>query len=259
MEVICTRMSSPARIWVTAESFGLSGLWSSFRRLNESIRVLQRIVAQRSGRRSTSATASIRHHAIVTGTEHEDTNFIVQLLTNLGVNTGYRRHSREPASDRSPGSCRDLEHEVLPYVVKSEWLSDEIERLADNPGIVIDYAIVSLRFLDTATESRRHEEEIGDTQRGACEDSNEQEGQRLGSDGAQRESILAREVHKLLFVLSKTEAEIILLDDSRLTRDPQDLYAKLRPLLGRSISPKRFCKIFARTAHRSLGDNSSAH
>jgi hypothetical protein len=209
-------------------------------------------VEKRFGGRAAFTAVSRRHLAIVTGTDPADTSFLVHLLTNLGLDSGNQGTCKETAPNRGAGRGGDIMHQDLLYIVKGVSFGDLIETLAAETSIVMDYTIVSLRGPDAAIESRRHAKRTSNAKCDVSDDSNAQEGERQSGDRARQESILAREFHKLLLGLSKTEAEILLLHDPRLTRDPHYLYAKLRPLLGRSITPERFCTVFARTVNSGL-------
>jgi hypothetical protein len=232
--------------------------------LNDSVRVFQKIVEKRFGRRSSSTKATGRHHTIITGTERADIAFLARLLANLDLDTGDRKYRKDTTSDGEPGPINDIRPADRTYVAQSAWFGDEIDKLVTNPSIVIDYAIISLgvRAPDidgaTAAGGRRHAEYLPDAENGVNEDPSIRMGPRESGDRPEKESIIARQFHKLLLGLSKTDAEIILLHHPRLTRGPHYLYAKLLPLIGSYVSPQRFCAIFARTVQSRLVHNTAA-
>jgi hypothetical protein len=191
-----------------------------------------------------------RHHTIISGTGRAGTTFLVKLLTNLGLDTGYQKNQMETWSNCNAGLERDLRDEDAPYIVKSPWICDYIEEIVANHAVAIDYAIVPMRVLEAAAESRRHVERETKVLPLHCQ--TPPGGLWHTTDPAQQESVLAHQFHKLCVGLAKTEASIILLHYPRLTRDPLYLFNKLQPILGRAISPSTFRDVFAQTVDASL-------
>jgi hypothetical protein len=191
-----------------------------------------------------------RHHAIISGTGRAGTTFLVKLLTRLGLDTGYRLDELETWSNCSAGLERDLRDDNAPYIVKSPWICDYIEEVAANRTVAIDFAIIPMRVLEAAAESRRHVERETKELPPNCV--TPPGGLWHTTDPSQQESVLAHQFHKLFVGLAKTEATIILLHYPRLTRDPLYLYHKLQPMLGPGISVSAFRDVFAQTADTSL-------
>ena len=205
------------------------------------------------GRRSAhSRPDSRRHHTIISGTGRAGTTFLVKLLTNLGLDTGYGRDKMEIFANCNAGLEGDLRDEKAPYIVKSPWICDYIEEVAANPGIAIDFAIVPMRVLEAAAESRRHVMRTSQGRPLRADGEGVPGGLWHTTDPTQQESVLARQLHRLFVGLAKTDASIILLHYPRLTRDPDYLFAKLHPLLGGSVSLARFHQAFASTVDASL-------
>ncbi len=192
-----------------------------------------------------------RHHTIISGTGRAGTTFLVKLLTNLGLDTGYQKNQMETWSNCNAGLERDLRDENSPYIVKSPWICDYIEEVVANRTVVIDYAIIPMRVLEAAAESRRHVERETKVLPPHC--LTPPGGLWHTTDPAQQESVLAHQFHKLFVGLAKTQASIILLHYPRLTRDPLYLFNKLHPMLGHSISLSTFRDVFAQTVERFAG------
>jgi len=96
-------------------------------------------------------------HIIISGTGRAGTTFLIQYFTAVGMNTGYTLD--ESLSKTDPISNAGLERSFFekdaPTVVKSPWLSDEIESVLGSGDFVIRNAIVPVRDLYSAAESRR--------------------------------------------------------------------------------------------------------
>jgi hypothetical protein len=116
-----------------------------------------------------------------------------------------------------------------------------------NPEIAIDYAIIPMRTLEAAAESRRHVDRTSD--RGQFAGFKDLPGGLWHTDDpSQQEAVFTRQFHKLLVGLAKSDARVILLHYPRLTQDPDYLLDKLRPLLG----DRPFMDVFRKTVDRSL-------
>jgi hypothetical protein len=144
----------------------------------------------------------------------------------------------------------DLRDESSPYIVKSPWICDYIQEVVANPSIAIDHAIIPMRVLEAAAESRRQVERK--TKELSPECVSPPGGLWHTTDPTQQESALAHQFHRLFVGLAKTNASIILLHYPRLTRDPLYLFDKLHPILGDSISLATFRDVFARTVDARL-------
>jgi hypothetical protein len=188
-----------------------------------------------------------RHHTIISGTGRSGTTFLVKLLTNLGLDTGYHPDSVPEFANCNAGLEKDLRDENAPYIVKNPWICDYIEEIVANPAIAIDYAIIPMRTLEAAAESRRHVDRTSDRGQFA-EFENVPGGLWHTDDPSQQEAALARQLHKLLVGLAKSDSHVILLHYPRLTQDPDYLFDKLRPLVG----DRPFLDVFRKTVDRSL-------
>jgi hypothetical protein len=196
------------------------------------------------------STDTRRHHTIISGTGRAGTTFLVKLLTKLGLDTGYDQDQMETWSNCNAGLEWDIRDETAPYIVKSPWICDHIEEVVASRTIAIDFAIIPMRVLEAAAESRRRVER--ETKELPADCLTPPGGLWHTTDPTQQESVLAHQFHKLFVGLAKTEASIILLHYPRLTRDPLYLFNKLQPMLGRTISLAAFRDVFAETVDASL-------
>jgi hypothetical protein len=175
--------------------------------------------------------AVARHHLIISGTGRAGTTFLVQLFTSLGLETGFS----DCSSGISPNCNAGLEHDIrqpgAPYVVKSPWMCDYLDDVLESGEIVVDHAIVPMRDLYAAAESRRdvvrrepaHSTTPPDAVIGGLWHTREPEKQ---------EVVLAQQFHKLLLALAKHSIPTTLLLFPRFVRHPDYLYDRIRPLLG---------------------------
>ena len=88
-----------------------------------------------------SQRAPMSDHILIGGTGRTGTTLLVQVLTVLGFDTGYSE--QQVLRDVDDISHAGLEHASLgepdlPQVIKSPWLSDQIEDALDR-GVVKDY------------------------------------------------------------------------------------------------------------------------
>jgi len=96
-------------------------------------------------------------HLIISGTGRAGTTFLVQYLTAAGYDTGFSLEDAQSLPDQL--SRGGLEHSLtqsdLPDVIKSPWLVDELPEALGSGRIAVRAAIVPIRRLEDAAESRR--------------------------------------------------------------------------------------------------------
>jgi hypothetical protein len=187
-----------------------------------------------------------RHHVIISGTGRAGTTFLVQLLTALGQDTGYRDFSAvAPSCDG--GMESNLRSPDAPYFVKDPWLCDSLADILRDGNVVIDRAFVPVRDLYAAAESRRDVSRrtgpevyaaFGPVVPGGCWPSVLQE---------EQEIVLARKFYQLLETLAEYDVPTTLLHFPRLATDPAYLYRKLGRYLP-NIGYHQFERTFRETS-----------
>jgi hypothetical protein len=184
---------------------------------------------------------SVRRHVIISGTGRAGTTFLVQLFTRLGLDTGFPDLSSAMHANCNAGMEWDLRRADAPYIVKSPWLCDYLEEIVRDGEVVIDHAIVPIRDLYDAAESRR------DVVRRADADAGPLDAIPGGLWHTQRpeqqERVLAHQLYKLLFALAKHDIPTSLLDFPRVVRDRNYLWEKSRFLLP-GIDYPQFLRAF---------------
>lgn len=181
-------------------------------------------------------------HLLISGTGRSGTTLLVQIFTYLGLDTGFMRDEVLEKVDSI--SAAGLEHRLFsikkPYIIKSPWLSDDIER-ALSEGIHIDCVIIPTRNLFSAAESRRRVYK---------------ENARLGLDAIkapgslwktdkpeEQEFALATQFYKLLYPLISHNVPVIFLDFPAFAKDFDYFYSKLQPVFDGLFVSKTAVKV----------------
>jgi hypothetical protein len=96
-------------------------------------------------------------HLIISGTGRAGTTFLVQYFTALGFDTGFSLEQAlsEPDILSNAGLEPDLSSERLPHVIKSPWFADKLGELLGAGRLSVEGAIIPVRDLFSAAESRR--------------------------------------------------------------------------------------------------------
>ena len=174
----------------------------------------------------------MKHHVIISGTGRAGTTLLVELLTAAGIDTGYSAKG-EIFANRDSGLEQNIWDPDAPYVVKMPFLCDLLDELMATGGYAIDHAIVPVRDLYAAAESRR------DVMRRTTSPSAAVT-QTLGPgvpgglwgtmDPAAQEAVLAKKFHRLLHTIARYEIPLTLLEFPRLAQDAPYLYRHIQPI-----------------------------
>ena len=168
-----------------------------------------------------------RRHLIISGTGRAGTTFLVQLLTELGLDTGYANRHNEVSPRSNAGLEWDLRKDDAPYVVKSPALCERLEEVLQTSSVQIDHAIVPIRDLYAAAESRRAVARKGSHKFLVPRTF----GIWRFRKAEDQEAILAQNLYKLLYTLALHDIPTTMLFFPRLAKEPEYLYGKLKPLL----------------------------
>ena len=167
---------------------------------------------------------------IISGTGRAGTTFLVQLLTRLGLDTGFSDpHSRIYANCNA-GMEWDVRRRDAPYIVKSPWLCDLLEEVLQGTEIVIDHAIIPMRDLYSAAQSRR---EVSNRTNTSLFRGRDVPGGLWHTDEPQaQEAVLLHQLYKLLYALAKHDVPVTLLHFPRLVYQPEYLHRRIGFLLN---------------------------
>lgn len=201
-----------------------------------------------------------RHHVIITGTGRAGTTFLVELLTELGLDTGF--HKDDLQGEIDPIARAGLEYDVrdpgAPYIVKKPSFCMHAGDVLKDDGIVIDRVILPVRNLQDAAESRRR------VQREAMNGwslkarlysfwrkRNVDGGLVYTGKSSSQEYALLSAIYSLIYALAATDTPLTLLEFPKFVGDARYLYSKLEPVVGDSVNYAEFSVIFDRVAQPS--------
>ena len=200
-------------------------------------------------------------HILIGGTGRAGTTLLVQWFTVMGFDTGF---SVEEALDRvDPISNAGLEHslsrtveigERLPYVAKSPWFGPKIGDYIERGDLRVRAAILPLRSLAEAAESRR---QVSKRAAEAGHDPLKHPGGILGGGrpGAakKQEQQLARRFYDLVHTLVSHDVPTSFLRFPEFARGEQDPYLALEPLLqAHGVSHDEASDAFSRVVRPDL-------
>ncbi|SRR6266571_4050113 len=192
-----------------------------------------------------------KRHVIISGTGRAGTTALVQLLTDLGLDTGFTDLSSGLFEFASAGMSLDIRRPDAPYIIKSPWLCDYLDEVLLGGDVIIDHAIVPVRDLYSAAESRRVVTEKAD--RSIYPDS-VPGGLWHTEDPAQQEAVLAGQLYKLVYAIAKHEIPLTLLHFPKFIYDPEYLYKQILFVL-KEVDYDSFLRIFQRVMRPELVHN----
>ena len=205
-----------------------------------------------------------RRHLIIAGTGRAGTSFLVRYLTELGLDTILTREGEAAWWDVEANAGLehvglDLEGDDLPYVIKSPWIVECIEKILQKKGMIIDAFIVPIRDLVEAATSRvilehrvihqnnpwmaerldKSWETFGLTPGGVVYSLNPLDQARL----------LAIQFHQLVLKVSEVGLPLIFPVFPRIVTDWEYLHRCMEPIL-----PAHITKEISRAAHARVAD-----
>lgn len=190
----------------------------------------------------------MKHHVVISGTGRAGTTLLVQLLTVLGMDTGFDSPTAQIFPNCNAGMELDLRQPEAPYIIKSPWLCDYLDEVVREGRIAIDHAIVPIRELYAAAESRR------DVSRKAGPVSRPDQvpgGLWHTTSPDEQETVLTRQLYKLLCAIADHDIPMTLLSFPKFVTDPQYLYTKIEFLL-KGLGYEAFLEGFHRVSSPEL-------
>ncbi len=195
----------------------------------------------------------MRHHVIITGTGRTGTSFLVQLLTRLGLDTGFSIDELDGKLDAigRAGLESNIRDENASYVVKSPNISNYIEEVLQDSNIKLDLIIIPIRDISEAANSRVKVSQENLKKKGFLgrifgSKRGHAGGMIKTSDPEKQQFVLLRSLSHLLVECAKHDQQIALIHYPRLMDDANYLYRKLQPILG-EITEEAFAAAHKRT------------
>jgi len=179
---------------------------------------------------------------VITGTGRTGTTFLVELLTHLGLDTGFE--TEDINHFKSDLSNAGLEYRIgsenCPYIAKDPWFCDYAEEVIQRKDIILEHVYIPVRDLNSAAESRRYV-----TKKGYSELSYIEKFKHLfnpkdfpgglwhtkSTGNGKQEEVLLNQLYKVIYQLSGGSTDVTLMQYPKITRDPKYLYKKLESIL----------------------------
>lgn len=166
-----------------------------------------------------TATPDPSPKVVITGTGRAGTTLLVQVLTDLGLDTGYQPQAEGDARVHG-GLEKDILAPDAPRIVKAPALSDQLGRLLDSGAVAVEHVIVPIRELEVAAASRVRSTRYGSNLRTP--------GGLLGTPNATRQlSALAVMEYELFYTVARFELPMTLLHFPRFAQDWEYTYRNL--------------------------------
>lgn len=206
----------------------------------------------------------LRKHVIITGTGRAGTTFLVQLLTELGLDTGFSNKKMSEKfyySEARAGLEYDVREPDAPYIVKSPYFCDYVEEVLRDGNVLIEHAFVPMRDASAVAASRWNlsKKTINNVfflkriyyslmQKATASVKGGLWGTRHRRD---QEIILVRKYYKMMLALSKHDIPVTLLHYPTIIKNSEYLYKKVKPILA-SIDLRHFNKAFQNVVNPCL-------
>jgi hypothetical protein len=201
-----------------------------------------------------------RGHVVITGTGRAGTTFLVQLLTNLNLDTGFNAQTVEKDLDENAraGLENDIRKDCAPYIVKSTFFCDYVGEVVKRKDIRLEHVFVPVRDLCAVAESRKYVTKCAVSKMPflkRLKNTIKPPKLRGGLVHTRRswklEKVLLSQFYNLLLALSEAHVPVTLLQYPKLVADSAYLYEKLQPVLG-TISYDEFASTFSQTVRPEL-------
>ena len=207
-----------------------------------------------------SRTNAENGRIVITGTGRAGTTFLMQLFAALGFDTGYSLAQAIAAVDET--SHAGLEQHFVdsrdnPYVIKSPWFAEQLLETLDSHCINIYAAIIPVRDLFEAAESRR---KVYYAALSTGLDPLRHPGSlMLTNRPSNQEDVLATLFYKTVNALVKHEINTVFVEFPRFVLDCDYLFRRLAWLLeDHGIDFSEFAEAHRRVARPDLIGGASA-
>ena len=195
--------------------------------------------------------AGAKHHVVITGTGRAGTTFLIELLTALGMHTGFDRFEGFVDKDSHAGMEWDIRAADAPYVVKNPRLCDYLGAVMEEGRVVVDHAFVPMREIRDAAASRERVNALAEAS-GRLRPGQKAPGGYMDANGRrEQEIVLMEKLCGLMVTLARHNVPTTLLSFPRLVEDARYLHEKLEPVL-QGMSFQMFEETFQKVSHPEL-------
>lgn len=191
----------------------------------------------------------VKKHLIISGTGRAGTTFLVQLFTALGLDTGFEDISAGVFPNCNGGLELAFPDPDAPYIIKSPMFCEYLDQILEDREIIIEHAIVPIRDLFSAAQSRR--DVNSRTNPADFPNRGIPGGLHLTDTPEQQEMVLTSQLYKLIYTLAKRDIPMTLLHFPRFIHDPEYLYRKISFAI-KGVTYESFRAAFSRVAQPQL-------
>ncbi|MCE7993710.1 MAG: hypothetical protein HEP71_17120 [Roseivirga sp.] len=196
----------------------------------------------------------IKKQVVITGTGRAGTTFLMELLTHLGLDTGFSSHEIEVHKDKvsNAGLEKNVGESPGAYIMKDPSFVDYAEELLVRDDICLEHVFVPMRDITAVSDSRRANQKAHFGRLSLREKLRYFRKPYLlyggllhttsSKKGAQEE-VLMKKLFDLLFSLSKYQVPVTFIQFPYLLSHPKYLYNKLEPVL-KDVSYEVYLKTF---------------
>ena len=203
-----------------------------------------------------------KNHVVVTGTGRAGTTFLIELLTHLGLDTGFAPDAI--ADNKYELANAGLEFkigaELCPYIAKDPSFCDYAEDVFARDDLLIEHIFIPIRNIESVAASRRHNEKEHIKKMSFREKLYFFTKPYLIPGGlvsthscrkGVQEKILIQKLFTLLLQVSQYHIPITFIQFPYMMSHPEYLYQKLSPIISH-ISLADFKAIYNKIAQSSL-------
>jgi hypothetical protein len=194
-----------------------------------------------------------KRHILIAGTGRAGTTLLVQLFTALGFDTGFTLDEALNNVDEisRAGLETNPRKDRLAQVVKAPALADHISELLARPGFEVEAAIVPMRELHAAAESRRRVYRLA---KSAGYNPLKHPGSLWKTRTLhEQEEKLALQFYRFIQPIIALDQPLFLLDFPRFVQDSAYLFSMLQPIFdARGISEVQVAEAVAKVARPEL-------
>ncbi|MFM0401196.1 hypothetical protein [Paraburkholderia aspalathi] len=204
----------------------------------------------------------MNHHLLLGGTGRAGTTFLVQYLTACGLQTHLTKHPADRVDEHANAGLEDLptEDADLPYVIKTPWLYEFVDRLLDRKDVAIDAVVLPMRDIVEAASSRVTLELRSRLGHPALDEEHTRwetwgttpGGMVYALNPIDQARILAMGFHQVVHAFVKKQIPIVFLDFPRLVEDGEYLYEQLKPVFDNSVTREQAMEAHKRVARKDL-------